>query len=346
MFGLLALSESIAERLSLQRWHGEDSIPGGTIELPLATQLAERARAVSFTVDELRALGVRRDMLEPFILHDDDRGILTSESTADSTLERHPLIDLGGDLILALPHAVSPAIVRYVLAELRKSGYLKAFTEALANFQARQVVIDGLGELQIEIEPLPRPQPNGIVPPLSDWLFKYDTDKYLHVVLLNDRIDLLEIQGLSSHMQIPEIWRAGLEEYLHQMSSHCRSFSGFAEGMTLLIFGGLGRIFPIGIKERPKEWRLSALQITDLIMLAGETDGSVARYLKFIKQKEWVEGESVSFFNIDGDYNTYCYWRQQNYKLVPRELRLNSDPDPRFGFKVTSPLRFDRKYEI
>ena len=108
-FALLALSERVAERLGLQRWHNEESVPRGTIELPAATRLNERARAVSFTVDELRALGVRRDMLEPFILHDDDRGILTSESTADSTLERHPLIDLGGDLILALPHAVSPA---------------------------------------------------------------------------------------------------------------------------------------------------------------------------------------------------------------------------------------------
>ena len=78
-------------------------------------------------------------------------------------------------------------------------------------------------------------------------------------------------------------------------------------------------------------------------MLAGETDGSVARYLKFIKQKEWVEGESVSFFNIDGDYNTYCYWRQQNYKLVPRELRLNSGSSvwlqSDFAFEVRQEIR-------
>ena len=117
---LMALSERVAERLGLQRWHCEESIPWGTIELPSATQLIDRARAITFTAEEFRGLGIRRDILEPFVFHGDDKSGLTTESTANSTLERCPIIDLGGDLILTLPHAVSPAIRRCVVSILRE----------------------------------------------------------------------------------------------------------------------------------------------------------------------------------------------------------------------------------
>lgn len=322
---LLALSEWVAERLGLQRWHSEESVPQGTIELPSSTQLAERARAVTFSVEELRLLGIRRDMLEPFILHDNDKAGLTNESTADSFLERCPMIDLGGDLILALPHSVSPAIVRYVLTEMRKSGYLKAFNEALANLQARQLAMNGLGELTRLIEPLSRPKPKRTVPPLNDWLFRYDTDKCLHVALLHDRIDLSENERLSGFMVIREELRAALEEHLHETARHCRSLPGFQAGMTILVIGGFGRNYALGFKEVPTQWCFSTLPISDFANLAAEADGSTTRYLKCMWQKAWVEREGVRFMSINGDYDFYCCWMQQNYRLVPGEIPLSAN---------------------
>ena len=324
VFGLLALSESVAERLSLQRWHGEESIPGGTIELPSSTQLAERARAVTFSRDDLRTLGLVRDILEPFVLSSDDRQTLSSETTANSTLERFPLLDLNGDLVFALPHAASPAIVRFVLAELRKSGYLEAFTNALANSQTRQVMVDWFGELKGDLDPLQLPPTDGVVPSFDNWLFRYDVDKYLHVVLLHDRLDLLEIQGLSSQLLYPEELRAGLEDYLHQVSRHCESLSDSADAMTLLIVGGLGREIVLGFGKLPNQRRLSILRISDVAMLATENDRSAARFLKCMWQKAWVEREGVRFMSINGDYDFYCFWRQQDYRLVPSELPLST----------------------
>ena len=322
---LLALSESVAERLSLRRWHSEQSISGGTIELPSSTQLAERARAVTFSRGDLRTLGLVRDILEPFVLSSDDRQTLSSETTANSTLERFPLLDLNGDLVFALPHAASPAIVRFVLGELRKSGYLRAFTNELANFQTRQVMVDWFGELKGDLDPLQLPPTDGVVPSFDNWLFRYDVDKYLHVVLLHDRLDLLEIQGLSSQLLYLEELRAGLEDYLHQVSRHCESLSDFAEAMTLLIVGGLGREIVLGFGKLPNQRRWSILRITDVVMLATENDRSAARFLKCMWQKAWVEREGVRFMSINGDYDFYCFWRQQDYRLVPGELPLSTN---------------------
>ena len=320
-FALLALSDCVAERVGLQRWHSEPSIPSGTVELPSATRIADRARAVTFTAGDLSVLGINRNTLEPFVLRDEDKQALASETIGYSSLERRPLIDLGGDLVLVLPHVVSPAIIRFVLTELRRIGYLSAFSKALATRQALQVKGDGLRELMGEADSLPPPGAEGNTPSLHSWLLKYDIDKYLHVILLHDRMDCLDAEGLASFMEYPDEQRAGLEKYLHQVSSHCKSLPEFAEGMTLLIIGGLGRNFVLGFEDWPDQWRLSVLQISDFLMLAAETDRPVARYLKCIKQKEWAEGKGVNFL-IDGDYGFYCYWRQQNYQLVRRDVRL------------------------
>ena len=73
-FALLRLSDCVAERVGLQRWHLEESSPQGVVTLPPATQVANRARAITFTAGELEVLGVSRDVLAPFILRDaDDR---------------------------------------------------------------------------------------------------------------------------------------------------------------------------------------------------------------------------------------------------------------------------------
>ena len=322
VFALLALSDCIAERVGLQRWHSEPSSPNGTVQLPSVTRIANQARAVSFTASDLNMLGINRGMLEPFILRDEDRESLASETIGHSSLERRPLVDFGGDLVLALPHAVGPAIRRFVLAELQRLGYLSAFSGALATHQAHQVKREGLRELEGEADLLTHPVLDENTPPLHDWLFKYDVDKYLHVVLLHDHMDWLNTQGLSSYMEYSDAQRAGLEKYLSQVSSHCRSLPDFAEGMTLIVMGGLGRGFVLGFEDWPDQWRLSIIRISDLLMLADEADRPVARYLKCIKQRESVEEKGVRFQNIDGDYNFYCFWRRQNYRLVPHELPM------------------------
>jgi hypothetical protein len=338
-FALLKLSDSVAERVGLWRWHIEPSTPKGTISLEQATRKADRARAVTFTDSELDALGIKREVLAPFILRDEDKQALAEESTRDSSLERCRLVDFGDELVLALPPAVSPAIRRFVLFELGRIGYLQAFEDALANRQARQVEREGLWELKGEADSLEPPLPAGKVPSLHAWLLKYDINKYLHVVLLHDRLDWLDAQGLSSFMGYPEELRAGLEEYLSKVSRHCRSLPDFAGGMTLLVMGGLGRGFALGFKDWPDQWCFSVIRISDLLMLAGELHRAITRYLKCIKQKGWAEGEGVYFQNINGDYNFYCFWRRMNYQLVPRELPVDDGSMLAIGNDMVLPVR-------
>jgi len=323
-YALLRISESVADRANLRRWHTEESVPQGAVKLPPRARMADRARCVTFTYKDLDALGLDCEVLAPFILREEDRQALGNEMTGESSLERRPIVDFGGELVLALPHAVSPAIRRFAISELAQMGCLSAFGKALAKRQAHEVQRECLAELRGTAEFLPSPRPDGRVPALHSWLLRHDVDKVLHVVLLHDQVDLLNREGLSSFMRYPENLREGLEKYLCQVSSHCQSLGGVAEGTTLLVMGGLGRGFSLGFRSVPDRWRLSILKLPDLLMLARELHGPILRYLKFIKQKEWAEERGVKFYDLNGDYNLYCYWRNQGYRLVPRDIPLDA----------------------
>jgi hypothetical protein len=322
-FGLLRLSECVATRLDLDRWHIEPSTPKGFVPVTPATRVNMRAGAVTFTKEDIERLGVTREMVASFILREEDRRNLPGESTGHSSLARRPLVDFGDALVLTLPNAVSPAIRRFVLSELRQMGHLRVFQDAIGARQAQQVEKYALRELKSDTTSLSPPTLHaGPMPSLHGWLLKYDINKYLHVVLLHDRLDWLDEEGLSSFMMYPEPVRVALENYLNMVADHCHGMPDYVEGMTLLVVGGLGRGFALGFKEWPDRWRLSFIRVSDLLTLAGEIDQPIKRYLKCFKQKEWAESEGVYFQNVNGDFNFYCYWRCLNFQLVPRGLQV------------------------
>jgi hypothetical protein len=173
MFALLLLSDCVSERLDLQRWHIEPSAPKGFVPVTPATRVNRRARSVTFTDEDLERLGITRESLAPFILREEDRRNLIRESTGHSSLERRPLVDFGDALVLTLPSAVSPAVRRFVLSELRLLGFLPAFGNALGEKQARQVEKEGLWELKSDVISLsPPPSDEEPMPPLHTWLFR------------------------------------------------------------------------------------------------------------------------------------------------------------------------------
>lgn len=339
VFALLKLSDRVAERAGLQRWHTEPSIPEGEITLVSATRMEDQASAVTFIDSELKALDINRDLLAPFIVRDEDRRALITETIGHTSLERRPLVDCGGKLALALPHAVSLAILRFILAELSQRGYLSQFSQALAALQAQQVEADGLGDLRPDVELLEPPTPDEAVPLHHEWLLRHDGNKYLHVILIHDQLDLLETQGISSDVAYPPAMERGLSEYISKVANQCASSPDFGGGATLLVMGGVGRSFWLRVDGQLDRWQLSALPISDFLMLVKGPDQPIIRYLKCLKQREQVEREGVRFLNGGSDYDFYCHWRRSDYQLVPRNLPVHSGSLVAIFSDFTLPIR-------
>lgn len=339
-FALLRLSECVAERLDLPRWHTEPSNAHGLVRVGTETDVAERELAVTFTGEDLERLGVSRETLAPFVIGDEEKAALVDQWTGHSSLERSPIVDFGDVLVLTLPPAVSPAIRRFVMSELRRTGYLQGFGDHLGAFQAHQVESTGLREVKNEAVPIPSPPPDDLpMPSIHAWLLRYDGNKYLHVVLLQDRLEWADEQGLDSVVQYPESYRKNLERYIDKVAEHCQTRPDFMAGMTLVVVGGIGRGFGLAFPDWPDEWSLSSIGISDLVMLAGDPDQPLKHYMKCMKQKEVAEENGVYFQNLNGDFNFYCYWRDRRYQLIPRFASVGSTTKISVGNDFVAPFR-------
>jgi len=320
---LLKLSDEVADRKGLHRWHSEKSLPQGEVEIPSEEILKECSTAVTFSVDDLFKIGVSHEMLLPFILTEPERLTLSSQIVGHTSLENCPLLLIGDEFVLALPHAVSPAIRRFAIMAVARMGYLIPFARALAKWQWQQIEKECIAEIKKDGLSVSLPSTNKEMPECHTYLLKYDIDKYLHIIFLHGRIGEMVTEGLSGILQYPEYIRANFEEYLHEVAKHCKSISGYIEGMTLIVTGGLGRGLALEFESWPINWGLSVIRISDLLMLANGADQPFTKYLKFIKQKEWAEREGIRFVSANGDYQLYCAWQLNNFQLVHPDLPIN-----------------------
>lgn len=320
---LLDLSDAIAERLNLPRWCHEPSAPQKPLIVSPALHIEDRSRAITFTNESLNRLGISRDDLQPFIFNDEDKQHLLEETTGNTSLDRRPLVDFGDALVVALPHAVSVAIRRYILEELSSSGHFDAFEVALQKYQAAQVEKTGLLELRGKVQSLPPPTNDGLCPTLTSWLFRYDQTKCIHVILLHDPLASVIEHGFSGFSKMEEPFRTGLESYISKVAAECFKNLGATEGFTILLHGGLGRGIFIGFREIPNRWHLAHLTIPDLMILAWGAEEPLVKFLKCCKQRDWAENEGVEFFNLSGDFNIYCYWRESKYQILPADMKAS-----------------------
>ena len=328
IFALMRLSDCIAERLNLERWRSDESIPRGTVNIVADTRMNGRARAITFTRENLEYIGVSRIILEPFILTQKDKECLREETIGNSSLERCPLIDFGEELVFALPHAASPAVRRFVLTQLRQIDRLNEFATAIHVYQMGQINQEvfprirlkiGKDNIQHQIVP---PEPDSQIPSIHSCLGRYDIDKFIHIVLLHDRLDHAENQGLVSMMQYSSQLNENLTDYLQKIANYCRTFPGVRSGTMLIVMGGIGRGFMLGFRSIPDNWAVSIIGISDLLTLAHEPGESVTKFLKCMEQRKWAEKQGFKFINVNGDYNFYCFWRHNKYQLIRRDIRV------------------------
>jgi hypothetical protein len=91
---LLLLSEALASRAGIRRYHMSDGTPRALFRFGSATLDSWRARA-RFTPTDLKGLGITRADLAPFIFDLASREALSKEPYDQSSLVRRPLVEDG-----------------------------------------------------------------------------------------------------------------------------------------------------------------------------------------------------------------------------------------------------------
>ena len=324
VFALLRLSEEVAARLKLQRWHSEHSLPHAVVELPSSQRIFQRVKALEFTDDQLTSLGISRRCLAPFILRNSDRKTIVEEDVGHTTLERRPIVNFGKRVLLAIPAAVSPAIRRYVVTTLLRSGRCRSLAKAINRKQASEVERDCLTRIEAPREFVQPPSRASLVPSSYERLVRYDENKYVHTILLHDEgLADVDTEGLCSPAALPQSSLTALKQHIDRVAKRCRSTDGFSVGWSLLVIGGIGRARTLDLAHEASWWHVATISLPEFLLLCSESDRPIRRFLKFMVQKRsLIEGGNG--FGPNTDYDIYSYWRQNGFRFLQRTMSVSS----------------------
>ncbi len=340
IMGMLKVSECVADELSLQRWTSEDSAPGHDVVINEDVALLEkRRRAVTFSEERLVSAGIRKEDLSQFIFERGDGKKLLTEQIGHTSLERRPLIKVGDNVIVTLPHCIGRAITRFVIDEIGESRCSDKLLRTLTDLQTSQVERDVCREFKRKLS-LPKIKSDSLNLPMHrEWLLAYDVGKPLHVILLQDPLDRFDVCGLWGFVDLQADALEAVNRRVQHVRDYCGSNPGFEEGTTLLVLGGLGRGFKLALNRAHVKWHITVVRISDLIMIAQEPGRSVTRYLKCTKRKAALRNLGLKFVNVGGDFGLYCAWKKDDYRFVPRKIPLGPGTVAYIGTKYNLWLR-------
>jgi hypothetical protein len=268
---LLRLSEAVAERSAAKRFSISDGKPGSPITVPTLSELSAYSERTRFREGELQELGVSRGALGPFLFDLGSRGELMQQKIGESGLQRHPLIECDGDVLLAIPEATGTALRLYNLEAMRTIDAitLRTFEEALRRRQKALLFGEAL-RFTAGVVDLSKDLPPSSIDPkrLSQVAVRFDEGKFAHIVFLHDDCTAVLDEGLDTFNRPPEAFCEKLRRYLEGCAKKFFDMPEYVGGMSLIILGGVGRGFALIPPTMPSGWTLSVWTLADLYALA------------------------------------------------------------------------------
>lgn len=320
---LLALSEAVAARANTPRWITSTRTTPIDALLPPDLDLNTFRIRAQFTDADLDSLRIPHDVLAPFTLSDEAARRIRIEALGHSSLERFPLILTNEGIYLACPSAVSRAIRRLVLEACANTQALQVLEGALRAVHRREVFEHSLTRLDAPDGPvsfaLPeQPLQLSSPPPWDEVHCAIDVDKAAIVLLLADDLTDAANDGLNAPTRLPAFTEQ-LERHLVSAIEHLGP-TAMGGGLVVLAFAGIGRPLILGTPPLPPHWHMVVMSAGDFGMFARSPDASLLRLWKLEEQLSRLKLMEVMVSDINGTLNTYAYWRDRGFSLLPSEM--------------------------
>jgi hypothetical protein len=328
---LLKLADAIVERIGLDRYSAGGGLPFGRVEIPQWRTLSRNAEAVVFSAADLQHLGIDPNALRAFVFDAQRKTQLKTEEIGNSSLERCPLIELNDCFIAIAPSSFSRAVLRVLLGHITEGmgGWADTFFQTSV---AEEFVNDV--RLGLKIKPLdfdPPKIPAGL-PPLYPFFGFFDTGK--PVIMLTHCLPLSQsvtnfngIDDSASHME------SDLRQYLNQCAEKFEAMPGFSGGLVLLNLSGIALWTVLGIPRLRPKWHMHAGSLADWLILTANGGCTAMQLWKLAEHGTVVQNRKIRVVNLAGLVNAYSYWKDNGFRLIPRDrdsrsltlITINSD---------------------
>jgi len=311
---LLRLSTAIGQRSGLKRNAVGGGHRVGRVQFP-TKRIDELAQRVRFTVADLEALDIHPFSLTPFILDPRSSESLRHETISWTSLERRPIIKDGEDFVVALPTAIGAAIRRRAIEMALGNDVGNLFQSHLTDYQFGNLVTNARVGLDLEAvdEPVTDEASGSI-----GMICRFDDGAFAHVLFVQDHLAEIDAEGFRSiknvSSDVNRLVAAGIR--------HIEAQPHFRLGMTIIVFGGLGRAFQASSGRLPSRWRFVGLGCEDFDLFAADANTSALRMYRILDQERELRIRGTQIVNPNGFLNLYGFAEANTFQLLPEDVGL------------------------
>ena len=312
---LLRISEEVAERAAIARYSRTASQPRETIGFNVSS-LRESCGRVSFSSDQLAAIGVDPGDLEPFVFRREHEDLLIGQPIGNSELERRPLVLTGRRITVALPTAIGAAVRRFVIERAKAEGELQLLQSTFHLAQFSEIFLLGRADWSVGYV-------NGVDAILDDdmreFVGTFDDGGYVHLLYVPDDFEEIAEDGLAKPHKLKDAVRDRMQQRAAQLAGE----QDYQRGLTVLVHGGIGREFSPVQGEYPSGWHQLCISAPDFMFLGLESDWTAIRAWKLLQQVDDLEGKGVFFPTLRGFLNLAAFAYYGGFELVPQNMGLD-----------------------
>jgi SEC-C motif-containing protein len=313
---ILALSNELVGRRCYDRSTGSAGVHE-SVTLPNSEGALWRLVITqTFTAADLPSIDRFEAEIRPFVLTLEE----LSSGALDSRIVQSRskiLLNIGGAYLLIFPTAVADSIISYSLREVARLNMIRGFNNALNRRQAGRIFKDAVRHFGRENRVTKEGDLDGNSRPpgLSEMAFRFDHNRYFHLVILHDDITEVLSEGLdATRRPVP-----GVADYIGRISSVLAQRSGCVGGFTLIVMVGVGRPYQVATPNTlPSGWSLQVWSLFDFEHLQWLERDWEGMLWKISQQREILSARQIEFVSPD-DATLYASWMNEEYRLIPRE---------------------------
>lgn len=343
---LLKLSDLLVERRGYVRNDGEAEDEVSGVKLPVSDDaLWKMCGTVLIGADQLNNLGIEEESITPFILTFEDFQ-RDAHKRSMRMVRRQPLIKLGDQFLIAHPTAISWALTAHIFTSVRRRNMLAGLENSLGGLQAYRTFrlsTRGIEHQDILTSKLPSED----IPPakyVSQVAFRFDGDKYMHLLFLHDDVYDIEAKGITANWFPP--FRDSLAAYIERSAKRLLAEGACRSGLTLIVQGGVWRGCAIQTPTAlPDGCGLQVWSSADLDRLMMNEGRWKLLLWKYSGQKTALEKWEVRFRG-HSDANLFSMWTHYEYRLIPKSAGIDSPNYVGLGAEFIFNMRADNRRGI
>jgi len=340
---LLNISELLASRRGYGRNTGEPESESADVWIPTTDEaLWDLSQTMLVHFHELASMRLQPESIRAFAITFEEFCTEARQRTI-GTIRRKPLLLLGDLYIVAHPTAIAWAVTTHVFSSLGRLGLLAGLENSLGALQARRTFREATRDTT-RADFLTRLLPKEGAPPprfVSQTAFRFDSDKYLHLLFLHDDVHDIEANAITSHWEPP--FKEAFGEFIERCAKKLLDDGRCAGGLTLVVMGGVWRACAMRLpKSLPPGCGLQVWSSADIDRLITNERRWKLLLWKLSTQRLALEELGVSF-QVHSDANLYSMWTHHDFRLIPQNSGPESPNFIGYGAEFIFDMRRDNR---